>query len=137
MQSLRYTRARDQITGVAKQAHRIIHPSLLVGDWVNTDKATRGIVRLVLSSLDGRFQVQAFGACRPRACDWGVVEGEIYSDGVGTDLAVGFQAFYEFQFKETMLAAYLNQRILVVDSYHTFKDGSGRSRYFSRDHFHQ
>jgi hypothetical protein len=137
MQSLRYTRARDQITDTARQACDIILPSALVGDWVNTDRATRGIVRLVLSSLDGEFKVQAFGACQPKACDWGVVKGEIYSEGVHSELAVGFQAFYEFQFMETMLAAYLNKRILVVDSYNTFKDGSGRSSYFSRDHFHQ
>lgn len=137
MQSLRYTRARDQITGIAKQSNRVIHPSALVGNWVNTDQATRGIIRLSLSSQDGVFKVQAFGACSPVACDWGVVAGEIYSDGIDSEMAVGFQAFYKFQFMETMLAAYLNKRILVVDSYSRFTDGSGRSRYFSRDHFHQ
>jgi hypothetical protein len=137
MQSLRYTRARDQIAAVAKPVNRIIQPSTLVGNWVNTDKATRGIVRLVLSSLDGDFKVQAFGACSPSPCDWGEVAGEVYADGVNAELAVGFQAFYDFQFMETMLAAYLNKRILVVDSYHTFKDGSRRPRYFNRDHFHQ
>jgi len=38
---------------------------------------------------------------------------------------------------ETVLAAYLNKRILVVDCYNTFKDGSGRCNYFFRDHFYQ
>ena len=109
----------------------------LVGHWVNTNKATRGIVRLFLSYGDGKFMAQAFGACLPTSCDWGVVPGELYSDGVESDSAVGFRAFYDFEFMETMLAAYLNKRILVVDSYNTFKDGSGRPRYFSRDHFHQ
>jgi hypothetical protein len=137
MQSLRYTRARDQVAAVAHQVNRVIQPSALVGNWVNTDKASRGIVRLVLSSPDGDFRVQAFGAGSPTPCDWGEVVGEVYADGVNSELAVGFKAFYNFQFMETMLAAYLNKRILVVDSYNTFKDGSGRATYFSRDHFHQ
>jgi hypothetical protein len=125
------------MTDRAGETPHVLLPSALVGDWVNTDQATRGIVRLLLSSFDGEFRVQAFGACQPDLCDWGVVKGEIYSEGVTSELAVGFQAIYEFQFMETRLAAYLNKRILVVDSYNTFKDGSGRSRYFSRDHFHQ
>ena len=138
MQSLKYTRARDQLEAeIAKRPDRIVLSSPLVGRWVNTDKGTRGIVQLVLSAKDGLLIVQAFGACSPIACDWGEVEGAVYSSGVDSELAVGFKASYDFQFMETMLAAYLNKRILVVDSYNTFKDGSLRSRYFSRDHFHQ
>jgi hypothetical protein len=35
-----------------------------------------------------------------------------------------------------MLACYLNKRLLVVDAYTVFQDGSGRSPYFQRDHFY-
>jgi hypothetical protein len=48
-----------------------------------------------------------------------------------------FKARYDFGFMETFLAAYLNKRILVLDSYNTFRDHSRRSNYFERDHFHQ
>ena len=138
MQSLKYTRARDQFESEAARPYdsRVLS-SALVGSWVNTDKATPGILRLVLSNKEGLFIVQAFGACSPVACDWGEVEGALYSNSVDSELAVGFKAFYDFGFVETMLAAYLNKRILVVDTYNTFKDGSARSNYFSRDHFHQ
>ena len=34
------------------------------------------------------------------------------------------------------LACYLNKRLLVVDAYTRFADGSGRAAYFARDHFY-
>ena len=138
MQPWKYTRARDRSALEAGRTHpALIEPSDLVGNWVNTDKATRGMVRLVLTDLNGTLMVRAFGACNPEPCDWGEVKTSIYSIGVDSQRAVGFKAYYDFQFMETMLAAYLNKRILVVDSYNTFKDESGRPRYFWRDHFHQ
>jgi hypothetical protein len=138
MQAWKYTRARDRSASEAGRTHpAFVEPSDLVGDWVNTDKATRGIVRLVLTDVNGTLKVRAFGACNLEPCDWGEVKTSIHSIGVDSQRAVGFKAYYDFQFMETMLAAYLNKRILVVDSYNTFKDQSGRPRYFWRDHFHQ
>ena len=92
---------------------------------------------MVLTNIDGTLTVRVFGACCPEPCDWGEVKTSIYSIGVDSHRAVGFKAYYDFQFMETVLAAYLNKRILVVDSYNVFKDESGRARYFWRDHFHQ
>ena len=138
MESLKYTRTRDRSTSDPGPRHsRKVEPSDLVGTWVNTDKETRGISRLVLSNIDGTLTVQVFGACCPEPCYWGEVKTSIYSIGVDSQRAVGFKAYYDFQFMETVLAAYLNKRILVVDSYNVFKDESGRARYFWRDHFHQ
>ena len=136
--ALKYTRARDRSALETGQRHPAkMEPSGLVGNWVNTDKATRGIFRLVLTDVNGTLMVRAFGACSPEPFDWGEVTTSIYSLGVDSQQAVGFKASYDFHFMETMLAAYLNKRILVVDSYNTFKDQSGRPRYFWRDHFHQ
>jgi hypothetical protein len=138
MEALKYTRARDRsASGAGRTQPAPVEPSELVGDWVNTDKATRGIVRLVLTNVNGALMIRAFGACNKEPCDWGEVKTSIYSLGVDSQRAVGFKASYDFQFMETLLAAYLNKRILVVDSYNTFKDESGRLRYFWRDHFHQ
>jgi hypothetical protein len=43
---------------------------------------------------------------------------------------------YDFGAARVTLACYLNKRLLVVDAYTTFHDGSGRSPYFARDHFY-
>jgi hypothetical protein len=50
--------------------------------------------------------------------------------------AVAFCAFYDFGFARIDILAYLNKRLLVVDAYTTFHDGSARSSYFVRDHFY-
>ena len=136
--ALKYTRARDRSASATRRTHSApVEASALVGNWVNTDKATRGIGRLVLTEVNGALMVRAFGAFSSEQCDWGEVETAIYTLSVDSERAVGFKATYDFKFMETMLAAYLNKRILVVDSYNTFKDQSGRPRYFCRDHFHQ
>lgn len=157
---LRLTRAKDAPRDAAaadrvdhgQAAHRsaapapAVDPSPLVGTWVSFDAATRGLVRVVVARRGGRLAVRAFGASSPAPQDWGEVEGDAFAGGVdcvggvgGVEgaAAVGFTARYRFGFVDTLLAAYLNRRLLVVDCYSVFGDGSGRSSYFSRDHFYQ
>lgn len=81
--------------------------------------------------------VQSFGAWESSSIDWGTIHGQAFAGNVGTLASVGFKAFYNFSFLQTHVAAYLNKRILVVDTYNTFKDDSERFNYFLRDHFYQ
>ncbi len=158
---LRFTRARDaprDDAAVNRVDHvhrvdrreaapvdrRVAAPAIdhapLVGTWVSFDAATRGLVRIVVSNRGGRLAVRAFGASSPAPQDWGETAGDTFAgsvDGVEGAAAVAFTARYRFAFVDVLLAAYLNRRLLVVDCYSVFRDGSGRSSYFSRDHFHQ
>jgi hypothetical protein len=158
---LRLTRAKDvpRDAAAADRVDRVdrgeaalrssapaVDPSPLVGTWVSFDAATRGLVRVVVAHRGGRLAVRAFGASSPAPQDWGEVVGDAFAggvdrvDGVGGvegAAAVGFTARYRFGFVDVLLAAYLNRRLLVVDCYSVFGDGSGRSSYFSRDHFYQ
>jgi hypothetical protein len=109
----------------------------LVGTWHSTNKATRGVGKLILSAHDGVLAVRAFGAWESSPIDWGEVRSQPFAGGVGLAEGVGFRAFYEFGFMRTLMAAYLNKRILVVDTYNVFQDDSGRFDYFLRDHFYQ
>ena len=138
MEALAYTRANDlPPTQAERPSAASVDPSALVGAWVSTNRATRGIIKLILAHTEGRFTVQAFGALPDAANDWGEVEACAFAGGIELRDGIGFKAFYDFGFMETALAAYLNKRILVVDSYNTFKDDSGRCNYFFRDHFYQ
>ncbi|HEV3075713.1 MAG TPA: hypothetical protein VHB47_14925 [Thermoanaerobaculia bacterium] len=150
---LRLSRARDvPRDAAAGSAAPAVDPSPLVGTWVSFDAATRGLVRVVVALRGGRLAVRAFGASSPAPQDWGEAEGDAFAGGVdgvggvdrvgGADRvggvgAVAFTARYRFGFVDVLLAAYLNRRLLVVDCYSVFGDGSGRSSYFSRDHFYQ
>jgi hypothetical protein len=138
MENLRHTRAYDELpAGAGRAAETTLDPAPLLGEWTSTNEATRGIVKLVVDSRAGALSVRVFGACAPSPCDWGETEGQAFSLGVTSGEAAAFKAFYDFGFMETFLAAYLNKRILVVDAYNIFKDGSGRAQYFLRDHFYQ
>jgi hypothetical protein len=147
---LRLTRAKDAPRDAAAADRRVaapaVDPAPLVGTWVSFDAATRGLVRVVVARRGGGLAVRAFGASSPAPQDWGEVAGDAFAGGVdcvggvgGVEgaAAVGFTARYRFGFVDALLAAYLNRRLLVVDCYSVFGDGSGRSSYFRRDHFYQ
>jgi hypothetical protein len=137
MATMRFTRAEDQLTGANGHSRGVlVDPSPLVGTWLNTDKKTRGIARLDLTQNNGVLKVHAFGACEPAPCDWGEVQGSTFSSGVESSEGMAFTALFDFGFMETFLAVYLKGGILVLDSFNTFRDDSGRADYFSREFFH-
>jgi hypothetical protein len=136
MKTQSYSRRMDQFENAA-QARSPIDPSPLLGTWINFDKTTRGTARVILSRHGDELQLHTFGAGSPETHDWGTVPATAFAGSVSASRAVGFRAHYDFGFLETMVAAYLNQRLLVFDTYNQFRDGSGRSPYFLRDHFYQ
>lgn len=143
-QPLRASRARDLPGAGERPEPRAVDPAPLLGEWVNFDRASRGMARLVISATvsgsgsasNGGMTVHAFGAGAPAPVDWGEVPGAPFADGVGLDAGVAFTADYEFHGHRVTLACYLNKRLLVVDAYTRFADGSGRAAYFARDHFY-
>lgn len=136
MSTVESTRVFDLPRG----AGAAVSAATLAGSWVNYDKGSRGIARLVITAdgaAEGSFALRVYGAGSPQPVDWGERRGEAFAAGVAGGDGVGFSVRYDFGFMETFVAAYLNLRLLVVDTYNTFKDGSGRCRYFMRDHFYQ
>ena len=134
---MQYVRIRDLLETDQKAGIRF-DLSPFEGIWLNTDSNTRGVVKLLLSIREGDLMVRVFGECKPSPCDWGEVRaGAIYSDSAGSEQPVAFIAFYDFGFMETQVQANLNQGLLVVGFFNTFKDESNRSDYFSREFFHK
>ena len=137
MAELRYMKAEDRLAAGAEARGGEIDPTPILGAWYATDREAGGIARLVLSQEDGRFIVRAFGAMTPEPLDWGEVEGVCYGSNVQATEAMSFTASYDFGFMDTYLAAYGKQGILVLDTFNTFKDDSGRAPYFTREFFHR
>jgi hypothetical protein len=147
MTTLGYLRAEDQLPADATAPGGALDPGLLLGRWYATDHQATGVVRLELRQHDGMLFVRAFGAggtsgsggtsggTEPR--DWGEIEATAYGAGVTATEAMAFSAVYDFGFMVTVLAAYAKQGILVLDTFNTFTDASGRSNYFSREFFHR
>jgi hypothetical protein len=103
----------------------------LLGTWMNIDKATGGLIRLVFNATGRALSVHAFGACHPTPCDWGPVPAVAFADNVCSTPAVGFTAQYKFNFKETLIVGRLQSGALFVETFDHFTDGSGREDYSS------
>ncbi len=136
MSDLQFTREEDLPDPDAAQAD-VPDLSPLLGAWTNTNPRTRHIVKLVLREADGRFTVQAFGASGEAPCDWGEIAAEPFVTGVSEREGIGFHTQYDFGFMETKMVSNHSKGILVIQTYNSFKDGSGRANYFSREFFHR
>ena len=132
METLQYVRAKDRL-----QPDGPIDLAPLVGTWVNTNVASTGIVKVVLSNEEGSLAVQAFGACEPTPCDWGAAD-DVVACAAGPDSRqpMGFTAAYDFGFMTMRLEANLSRGLLIIASFNAFHDDSGRSDFFSREFFH-
>lgn len=139
METLKFKRLEDQLPpGSEAQTGGAIDSAPLLGTWHNTDRKTRGIVKLVISAggEDGALVVRGYGASSPSPCDWGEAVGRVFSAGAAEREGMAFTVNFDFGFMETALAVYMKGGILVLDSFNTFKDDSGRFNYFSREFFH-
>ncbi len=132
-----HMRLEDRLPDAAPAPGGAIDPSALLGTWYNTDKQSRGIVRLELATEGDQLTVRAYGACTPEPCDWRTVPARIYAASIGSLEGMAFSAHYRFDFVEVILAAYTKQGILVLDTLNTFTDGSPRANYFTREFFHR
>ena len=110
--------------------------SPLLGTWLNTNPVTDHICRMVILERGGRLIIHAYGADLPEPIDWGEIEATPYTSGKSLE-AGGFHAAYDFGEIETHLASNQKLGILVIQSYTSFKDGSGRQSYFTREFFHR
>jgi hypothetical protein len=135
MADLLMTRARD-LPFATGGSVLPTDPRPLCGKWVNYNTRATGVERVEIDQWEGTPLVRAFGACPSGPIDWGEVPGVAFADGVDDSEAVAFTACFDLRFAHLLLAAYLNKRLLVVDAYTRFADGSGRADYFQRDHFY-
>jgi hypothetical protein len=134
MATLQSVRADDQLAAAGGGE---VDPGPLAGVWFATDRATPGVLRMELAKREGRLVVHAYGACSPEPCDWGEQVATAYGASVASTEAMAFSVIYDFGFLETLLAAYMKGGILVLDTFNTFKDGSGRASYFTREFYHR
>lgn len=114
-----------------------VAPGALVGTWINSDPATRGLVKVIIAATGLDITVNAFGACSPTPCNWGIVPGTAYAANVSSTTGIAFSAQYKFGFKTSVVTGTLQGKLLIVETFDTFTDGSGRSNYYSRYTMHK
>ncbi|MBE9069035.1 hypothetical protein IQ260_20530 [Leptolyngbya cf. ectocarpi LEGE 11479] len=137
MSTLLYNCISDQTdTDSAKSSSLQFDPSFL-GVWDSTNANTTGIRRVELKARNNHLFLHAYGANDNDLNDWGDVEVELFADRVDAHVATKFQAFYDFDFMEIRIHAWVKLGVLVFAIFNRFKDDSGRSNYFDREFFAQ
>ena len=136
---MRYTSATDlPEKDVAEEGPSRVDASPFLGTWINTNEGQRKRIAAVTMTLrDGALVVNAKGGCEPELCEWGEVVAEVFASGVGSHTAMSFQAVYDFGFLESYLQANVKHGTLVIATCNRFRDGSGRSNYYTREFFYQ
>ncbi|MGH9759841.1 MAG: hypothetical protein ACREDR_42775 [Blastocatellia bacterium] len=114
----------------------IVNPLPVVGTWLNVDKSTQGIVKLILSETGADLFVELFGACVPTPCDWGKVKAVPYSVGVCVNEGTAFTAHFNQGFAERIVTGTLNEGALFLEVFTVFH-GTGRDNYYLRETFYR
>jgi hypothetical protein len=136
MATLQCSRLNDQWPGGSPSIGRPdLSPAL--GTWFNCNLNSGEIVSLTLEEGNDGLILRAFGAADSSQRDWGETAALPHVSSLGSREVSGFTAHYDFGFMETQIAANLKYGVLVIQSYNTFRDGSGRPDYFVREFFHQ
>jgi hypothetical protein len=137
MDTLTFVRADEQLES-AMPGPMAIDTSPVVGDWSNTNLSTPGIARVLVSGRGDSLSIQVFASSGPTPREWGEADVEVvYSNGVAAQAAMAFVASYDFGYLEVRLEANLSLGLLVVATFNTFKDGSGRFNCFGREFFYR
>jgi len=99
----------------------------LTGTWRNTNAKSDGIVTIV-DTAEGLYLQLNDSARIPAA---------VYYERNDEGCEQPFTAEHDFGFKEVVLYGFLRQGVLVLLTFHRFKDGSERSNYFAKEFFYR
>jgi hypothetical protein len=131
MSEFRFLRDSDRMDA-APAPEGPLDTAPLTGSWLNTDPSSPGIRAMRLAGANG--------ALRLRVCssfDWGEAPIEtLYTDGIRSRTGAAFTARFDLGFLESHLQGNVNQGLLILAGFQTFRDGSGRSDHFVREFYH-
>jgi len=112
--------------------------SLLVKTWTNTNEDTRGITRVTVADRRGSLWVRIEGAGGDSPRDWGEAQVEaVYGAAPESRIPMSFNATFDLGSMRSHVQANVNQGLLVMVTFNSFTDDSGRADYFSREFFHE
>lgn len=109
--------------------------SALIGTWINTNAASRGVMRLEIAPVaDGMLSVHAH-AGQP----WGPAVAHPYStDGFEAREALAFNATVDARSLEVRLQANIKAGVLVIAYLTRFREPeAGHSNYFVREFYYR
>ena len=100
------------------------------GEWVGV-KGSKGIASVkIVDAVSGRT-VQAFGACTPRPCDWGVVPFTVLEQRPkGSGSFVGYATWHHGTATRVMTFK-LGEGSILIEVYNLFSGAKDQPSYFT------
>ncbi|KAA3656509.1 MAG: hypothetical protein DWQ10_15225, partial [Calditrichaeota bacterium] len=106
-----------------------------LGNWINVDPEG-GLTKLTISEGKNSWEIEGWGKCQPRDCDWGKVPFNLIGTSISDKLfQIGF-ASWEFEgASKVEIKSFITVKLigekLFVEKITIFTDDSGRSNYRS------
>ena len=100
------------------------------GEWIAT-KDTKGITSVKIVDAPSGRTVQAFAACTPRPCDWGIVPFTVLEQRPkGSGPAVGFATWRRGTATRVMTFR-LGEGSILIEVYNLFSGAKDQPSYFT------
>jgi len=111
----------------------------LLGEWLNTDPQTQGIVSILIERHDGALSVGLRGAGVDGPIDWPTTRAIPFAnlEEEAGQRTAALAADFDLGFMRAETYFRVNKGVLVIVLFVTFQDGSGRSNYLNREFFHR
>lgn len=109
----------------------------LVGRWINTDPDTQGLSEIVIEDHRGQLSVTPMGIGLNGPIAWPRANAKALAnlDEEGGQKAIALEAVFDHGFMKSETYIRVNKGVLVIVLYNSFKDGSLRSDYVTREFF--
>lgn len=111
-----------------------IDVSQLVGMWFGIKLDESRFARLEITEQDGTLLIRPYGSPDSGESDWGQAEMTPYAAS-GSTTATGFEAKCRFGAEWVEFVAVQNQGVLLVQSFTSFHDDSGRASEFAKAYY--
>jgi hypothetical protein len=108
----------------------------LLCTWINTNRASQGIVSLRLAARNGRLAIDRVSAGGTLPRDWGEFTADaVYSDRLDSGKIVAFTARRDFDGMTARLQANVSLGLLIVAVFYVVSDGIGRANFYAREFY--
>jgi hypothetical protein len=136
--TLAFKQSSDLHPALSDPATRTLNAGNLIGRWLNTDPATKGIAEIVIEQDGEEFYVSAVAAGTVGPISWPRTRAEalanLEEEAGQRSLALAVIFDFGFMRAETYLRA--NKGVLVIVLFNVFLDRSGRSNYVNREFYY-
>jgi hypothetical protein len=107
----------------------------LVGAWHNTNRNSTGIARIAITTDGDGLALDVTGVGHEAPIAWPRLTADPFALDSGSAKAKAFSARLAIDGVTVDLQANIKQGVLVVASFTSFNDGSGRAGYFHREFY--